>query len=244
MTKLNQVIAVEKSIKNRAKASMSEIYKAAQKPALFDGMVKTWEKLDEDGEARPAERRRVQVRSEDVLDAVATCLSELFNVTSQKDSANCAARADVTVAGVVVLKQVPATHLIFLEKQLVDVRTLVAAIPVVSADEEWKRDEALGLYRTDSQLTRSTAKVETPIILAQATVEHPAQTQLITKDITVGHWRTVKQSGALVMQRKTDILKKIEALTRAIKYAREEANSVDAPPQTTGEIVFDYIFAK
>ena len=59
MSKLNQVIAVEKGVKTRVNKNVGDLYKVLQKPQLFDGFVKNWEKIDEEGESRPKERRKV-----------------------------------------------------------------------------------------------------------------------------------------------------------------------------------------
>lgn len=242
MSKLNQVIAVEKGVKNRVKTNISTLYKAVQKPALFDGFVKNWEKKEEDGEDRPAERRRVQLNVEDVLETASETLTELFDVTAQKDFANCEARADVTIGGKALLTGVPATYLLFLEKQLLDVKTLVSALPTLSADEDWHLDTALGLFKTDPVSTHSKVKVQEPITLAPPTVEHPAQTQLITRDVVVGSWNTVRQSGAAVEANKKKIIRKVELLIKAVKYAREEANETAAPNKSIGTVVFEYLF--
>ena len=242
MSKLNQVIAVEKGVKNRVKANISALYKDVQKPALFDGFVKNWEKKDEDGEDRPAERRRVQLNVADVLESASETLTELFDITAQKDFANCEAKADVTIGGKTLITGAPATYLLFLEKQLLDVKTLVAALPTLSADEDWNLDAALGLFKTDPVSTRSTAKVQEAITLAPPTKEHPAQTQLISKDVIVGSWNTVRQSGAAVEADKKKILRKVELLLKAVKYAREEANETSAPNKSIGTVVFEYLF--
>lgn len=244
MSKLNQVIAIEKGVKSRVNKNISQLYNAVQKPTLFDGFVKNWEKVDEDGENRPPERKRVQFKVDDILDAVGETLSELFDVTAQKDFANCEAKADVNIGGKALLTGVPATYLLFLEKQLNDIATMVGKLPTLSTDESWVEDKALGLYKTEPVVTRSTAKVQEPIVLAQATPEHPAQTQLITRDVVVGHWNTVSQSGAAVGSRKKKIVRRVETLIKAVKYAREEANGTAAPQKTVGSVVFEYLFSE
>lgn len=242
MSKLNQIIAIEKGVKARVNKNVSEMYKALQKPALFDGFSKNWEKINDEGETRPSEKRRVQLKVDEILSDVGDNLTELFDVTAQKDFANCTAKADVVVGGTTLLAQVPATYLLFLEKQLNDVKSAVSVLPTLSLDEDWHVDEALGLYKTNPVKTRSTSKVQEPIVLFPATPEHPAQTQLITNDVVVGHWQTVRQSGATVESRKRAILKKIETLIKAVKFAREEANEAEAAQQSIGDTVFQYLF--
>jgi hypothetical protein len=42
MSKLNQILAVEKGIKTRVYAELAELAQATQKPALVNGFMKTY----------------------------------------------------------------------------------------------------------------------------------------------------------------------------------------------------------
>ena len=64
--------------------------------------------------------RRQQHQAEAVLRSTATALTQLFDVTATKDWANCEARADITVDGRALLRDVPVSYLLFLEKQLTE----------------------------------------------------------------------------------------------------------------------------
>jgi len=240
--KLNQVIAIEKGVKSRVNAELTKLNKVVQKPDLFNGFVKSWRKINDDGEDRPGETKRVQVKADNVLEAAADTLTELFDVTAQKDFANTGAVANVVVDGNTLLKNVPTTYLLFLEKQLTDLKTFVGNLPTLSADEEWKEDQLASLFRTGAVATQSTKKVQEAIVKYPATPEHPAQTEMITKDVVVGHWDTVKQSGAILSSRKKVILRRVVELLKAVKFAREEANGSDAPKVQAGEAVFNYLF--
>ena len=54
--------------------------------------------------------------------------------------------------------------------------------------------------------------------------------------------RTVKFSGALPAQRIHDLLTRVEKLQEAVKFAREEANSMTVEDQKIGGKVFQYLF--
>jgi hypothetical protein len=82
-----------------------------------------------------------------------------------------------------------------------------------------------------------------PITLAEATKEHPAQTQLISEDMVVGYWETIKYSGAISSRVKKSILDKIEDFSSAVKCAREKANSTEAQEQFFGNNIFQFIFS-
>lgn len=242
--KLNQIIALEKGVKSKVNADVDAIYKAAQKPALFDGFSKKYRrKTEEDTEEVPPQTQNVQLKAGVALAAIAHRWTELFDITAQKDFANCDAKADVAVDGTVLLAEAPVTYLLFLEKQLTDLFTIVSKFPTLDPAEVWSFDTAAGIHKTEPTLTTRTKKVQRPIVLYDATKEHPAQTQLITEDVAVGTWELTKASGALPEPEHKALLARIAKVHTAIKAAREAANMIDAPRQDVGSKVFGWIFA-
>jgi hypothetical protein len=107
MAKLNQVIAIEKGVKARVFGFLSNTYKAFQKPALFNGLSRQYQKKDEDGEDYPPEHVRVQMSAEALIAEIGEQMTELFDITAQKDWANCEARANVEVDGHVLIEDAP-----------------------------------------------------------------------------------------------------------------------------------------
>jgi hypothetical protein len=243
MAKLNQIIAVEKGVKSRSYSEFTEAHHTVQKAALLAGIARTYQPKDEEGEQYPPESTRVQVRAEEVLRQMADTLTRLFDVTATKDWANCSARADVVVDGEVLLPAVPATYLLFLEKQLTDLHTFVAKLPVLDASESWSFDQAADCYATDPVQTTKTKKIPRNHVKAEATEKHPAQVEVYYEDIVVGHWRTVKFSGALPASRVKELLERVDKLQRAVKFAREEANDSEVTDQQIGERVFAYLLS-
>ncbi|MDP2339573.1 MAG: hypothetical protein Q8O67_01335 [Deltaproteobacteria bacterium] len=241
MAKLNQILAVEKGTKSRVYSEVTTMNASAQKPALFNGFSKNWKPKDEDSEVFPPESLRVQQNAREMLQNLARHLTELFDVSASKDWANCLARADVVVDGKVLLKQSPATYLLFLEKQLNDIQTFVGNLPILDPAEEWRFDEASNVYKSELTKTARTKKVQKPIVLYDATKEHPAQTQLITEDVVIGHWDTVKHSGALPPKRRQELLERVEKLIKAVKFAREEANAQEAEKKDVAAAIFTYL---
>jgi len=240
-TKLHQIIAVEKGIKSRVTKFMTEAYHTFQRPMLFEGFTKTYQKIDEDGEDLPDEKRLITAQAEELLREVAEQATEYFDVVARKDIANGNAKADVVVDGETILQDVPSTHLIFLEKQLTDLSTAIDSIPTLDPAVSWKLDEGSGVFKSDEQKTAKKAKVQEAIVLYDATPEHPAQTQLISKDKTVGYWSTVKQSGAITANRKKVLQKRVQTLIKAVKFARESANEAEVPNKEIGKKIFDYL---
>jgi hypothetical protein len=60
IAKLNQIIAIEKGIKSRVSSELTKLYKTVQKPDLFNGFSKIYQKKDEESEDLPPEQKRVQ----------------------------------------------------------------------------------------------------------------------------------------------------------------------------------------
>lgn len=243
MTKLNQVIAIEKGAKARIYGAITELHKDAQKPDLYYGFNKNYEPKDADGEALPPESKKVMLRADDVLAETRRLFTEFLDITAMKDFANMTATADITVGGNKLVVDAPVPYLLFLEKQLTDLRTFVDKMPVLDESDNWEKDEASGLFKTEPVKNHKTAKIVEPIVKYPATPEHPAQTDLISKDVIVGFWVQVKQSGAITRGEKRQLLERIEAVLNAVKAAREEANGVDAPAKNIGADLLGYIFA-
>jgi hypothetical protein len=242
MAKLNQIIAIEKGVKTTAFQELTDAHQSLQKATLLSGISRSYRPRDEEGEQLPPESTKVQLVTEDVLKTTAETLTRLFDITATKEWANCQARADVLVEGTVLLKDVPATYLLFLEKQLVDLHTFVKKLPTLDASETWNFDSSANCWATEPVQTLRTKKVPRNHVKAEATEHHPAQVEVYYEDITVGTWRTVKFSGALPAQRVHELLTRIEKLQEAVKFAREEANSMTVEDQKLGGKVFQYLF--
>lgn len=243
MTKLNQIIAVEKGVKSKTYADISAAHHKVQKVALLAGISRTYQPKDDEGEQLPPESTRVQVKAEDVLTEMGQVLTRLFDVTATKDYGNCSAVADVVLDGRTLLKAVPVTYLLFLEKQLTDVHTFVAKLPTLDAAESWRPDEATGSWATEPVQTVRAKKIPRNHVKAEATDKHPAQVEVYFEDVAVGYWRTTKFSGALPATRVRELVARVEKLQEAVKYAREQANGIEVSDQKVGDKVFSYLFS-
>jgi hypothetical protein len=241
--RLNQIVAIEKSIKSRSFQELTDAHHALQKPALLSGIARTYRPKDEEGEQLPPESTKVQIKANEIIRQTAEILTRLFDVTATKDWANCNARADVIVDGKTLVAQVPITHLLFLEKQLVDLLTFIRKLPVLDASETWTFDPSADTYATEPVQTVRTKKIPRNHVKAEATEKHPAQVEVYYEDVAVGYWRTVKFSGALSAQRVNELLTRVEKLQQAVKFAREEANNLQVDDQKVGEAVLGYLFS-
>jgi len=244
MARLNQIIAVEKGVKSHAFSRLTDLNKIVQKPDLFNGVTRSYQPRDENGERLPSERKHVQYNVSGILSDLRSFFGDYLDTTARKDWANTSARADIKIGDKTIIAGVPVTHLLFLEKQMTDLRTFVGNLPVLDDSEEWTADANSGQYRTRATETIRTKKEQRPVVLYDATDKHPAQTQLITEDVAVGTWAATRISGAMPKPDKIKMVERIDRVIRAIKEAREEANGIneiDTP--AVSEPMFDYIFS-
>ena len=239
--RLSQLLAQRDTVKSTTNPQFTDLQKTVNAHALFQGQTKTYEKKDEDGDDQPAQSVRVQKRVSDVLADLRRLCAQQFDAVAAVDQANTLAKASVVVNGTTLLADVPVTFLLTLEKDLKQVRALVNDLPTLDTAFDWKKDEAAGLHKTGELRTNRTAKIQKPLVLAQATDKHPAQTQMITVDETVGQWVTVNASGAVSLDEKKKLLGRCDTLITAVQSAREEANSIKVSPVTVGSQVFDFL---
>lgn len=240
--KLNQVIAIEKGTKTRAEKTLTDVHHKLQKQDLLGGIVRTYEPKDAEGEHLPPERKMVQAHAPAQVDRALKALVDEYNVTATKEWANGSARADVVVDDVTVLSGVPVTYLLFLEKQLARLATFASKLPCLDPAYEWTYDPNKSCYVTPPVENVRTQKVQEPIVLYDATTEHPAQTQLISRDVQIGTYKTTRMSGALPASSVVETLDRISKLSKAVKLAREQANSIEVERQYPGKQVLQFLF--
>ncbi len=242
MPRLNQIIAVQAGKKSQAKETLTQAYHLLKKPELLAGLVRTYQPRDENGEPQPEERKQVQAKVSELIAKVSADLVEMFDVVATQDWANCQARADVTVDGRKLLQAVPVTHLLFLEKQLADLKTFIEALPVLDAAEEWEYKPEVDAYVSRPTRSHRTKKVPKSHVKYEATKEHPAQVEMYMEDVWVGTWTTTKLSAAVPAATRNAMLERVRKLLDAVKAAREEANGLEVKAQKVGAAVLGYLF--
>lgn len=239
--KLNQIVALVKDRKTRFEKAKTEIYHLFQKIDLSNGMRRVYVPKNEDSDKLPSENKKVQVVVEDKIRNLRGDFVSLLDTVLTQDVGNAIAKANISVDDL-QLTGIPVTHLLFLEKQLTDLTTLVQSMPTLDPNEQWTPNLGTGLNETPTIATNKTKKVQRPLVLYPATPEHPAQTQIITEDVNDGVWETTKFSGAISIERKRIILERINKLIESVKLAREDANSQSVTEIREGDQIFDFIF--
>jgi hypothetical protein len=243
-TRLNQIVALEQGVKARAKDALTALYQQFQRgsDAALSGLIRTYQPLNDEDVALPEEKTLVQVRVKDQLEEVGRLLARYLDVTATKDFANTQAKADVRLGDEVFIKDAPVPFLLTLEKELVNVRTMLSKAPTLDLAEKWALDEDAKAYAAEPRETVRSVKVQKVLTLAPATDRHPAQAQLIVEDRPAGKWKTIKLSGALPGAERGEMLERVDRLIAAVKIAREEANQHQVTDAVIGARLVGYLF--
>lgn len=248
-TKLHTIIAVRETVKNRATHALKTVHRDSQKVDLYNGLTRSYRPKDEDGDQLPPENQNVQLNADTVLNGLVGAVSRNWNLMATIDTGNQGASADVVVpvAGGadgetrVLLRDVPATHLLFLARELDDVYTFVSKLPTLDPAQKWTYDANVAAYVAEPVISHRTVKVMQNHVKAEATEKHPAQVETFTADVVAGFWTLIKRSGALPLERKLRLLQRVTELQLAVKEARERANEFEVNDVEVARPLFDYM---
>lgn len=243
MAKLNQIIAVVQGKKSRTQALLTDTHRGWNKDAIA-GIAKRYTPTDETGEKLPSEGKQIQLDVRKKIDEIREHLVDFYDIVATQEQSNTKAMSNVVVDETVIVPNVPVTVLLFMEKQLEDLKTFVTNLPTLPLDREWTWDDNKGCYVTKEIETIRTNKIPEVLVKYPATEQHPAQTEVHMKDVTVGRWATVHLSSAIPVSEREKMLARVVALQDAVKSAREAANSVDAVECNIGEKVLSYVLGK
>lgn len=241
--KLHQILAVEATVRRQFQKDLTKAHHGLQYPQMLAGEVRTYEPVDEEGERFPAEETLLQARVPRILKDTAKANTEVFDVIATRDYANTKAVADVVVDGEVLVEKAPSTYLLWLEKQLQDLHTFVSKLPTLPTDIEWEWDESTDAFKSKKPVrTTKTQKVPYSLVLLAPTKEHPGQAVEKSRDEVVGYWSKTRFCGALKAQDVREMKERVEKLYKAVKFARETANSIEVEDKKVGEGIMRYVF--
>lgn len=239
----NQFIAQAKLVNAEVAKSLVNATRAFENSTLLQGIDKTYKPfVEEDGEALPPEKTLLRQKVSTLLASVRAELTKQYDTMATIDFGNTIAKADVVVDDKIVLKQVPATTLLFLEKRLEELASFISRVPTLDPSETWNYDKNVDAYVSNPAETVRTVKVQEHHVIVPPTDKHPAHVVQETKDVRKGTWRTIKLSGAIPAKDKNEWLSRLHALQIAVKHAREEANRIAVGHQSIGDPLLSFVF--
>lgn len=239
---LHSIVALHTGVSRRARDQLTKLYHDALHGPNFSGGVREMKALTDDVPDEPAEFTLPSLTAQKVFHRIETTLIESWDLMATRDRTNQDARADVIVNGVTLAPDVPVSTLLSLEKQLVDLRTVINAMPVRDPSKVWSADRDQGFFRAPEVTKAKTQKVVKGAELSPATDRHPAQVQAYNTDKVVGHYISTEFSGALSTQEREILVDRVNLLINAVKFARTEANTHPVTEMRIAADLLAYVF--
>ena len=250
MAKIHELIAVEKDVKGTVNKVSSETRKTfTSRQDHFEEHSKEYQALkDDDHELLDNEFKAMVTTVPEKLAYFEHHMQRMFDIIIQKELSNASATADIILTKddgtkVVLFVNAPVAAIVQMGNLMESIRTQVYdVIPTLDPKKQWtpegNRDD---VYVTPDIRRTRTKKVQVPIELSPATDRHPAQVQLVTEDVTTGHWVQKYWSGAISSADKSRILKRTDEIIAALKKAKTRANDADVVESHIGARLMQYI---
>ena len=248
MTKLHELLAVLGSKSGQANKKRGDLTVALKsKRHLFEGRKKTFRPLEEDAKPTVEDQTDIQTTVVKEIGWVSKDLALAVDIAYQVDLANTQARADVvTEDGQTLVKDIPATTLLQLEKRIAEWKDLIEAIPTLDPAKGFEQDKAHGEghYRAREVVKPRKVKTKKVYVKYEATKEHPAQTELVDEDVPTGTILEQEWSGLITPALKSDLLDRVETLSRAVAKARSKANdhAIETQDKKIGAGLLEFVF--
>jgi hypothetical protein len=250
-TKLHELLAVETNLENQANKCRTDLAETfAKKRHLFEEKRLLFTPLEEGKPAQVEAQSEMASTVAKELTWIQGHMIKALDASYQVADANTRARADIILdddKGTILAKGIPATALLELEKRCVEVQQLIAAIPTLDPAKGFKPDKQRGegIYVAREVVKTRTQKQPKVIVKYDATKEHPAQTELFSVDAPIGRIEEQEWSALITPGEKSELLDRIEMLTRAVRRARSRANDTEVDlTQKIGKALLNFVFGK
>ena len=249
MTKMHELLAAEKSLETQAGKCRGDLVETfSKKRHHFEEKKVVFTPSTEGGVPVTECQSDIQTTVRGELAWIKDHIAKALDAGFQIADTNTHARADVILegdAGTVLLKDIPATALLELEKRAAEVHLLVSAIPTLDPAKGFVLDpqRGVGIYKAREVIKTRTKKDAKVIVKYDATKEHPAQTELVNVDIAIGTLSEQEWSSLISPAEKAELLNRAEMLIRALKCARSRANAAEVDTtKKLGNRLMGYVF--
>jgi hypothetical protein len=248
MSKLHELLAVEGQLENQANKVRTDLMNTFEKKVHLFRESRVVFKPSVEGEHETVEvQSDIQSTVRKELDWISGHIVKALDASYQVAEANTHARADVVLdddVQTVILKDVPATALLELEKRVAELQALVAAIPTLDPAKGFTADpQRLNAFKAREVVKTRTKKTIEVIVKYAATKEHPAQTEMINVDKPIGELREQEWSGLITPAEKAELIDRAEMIGRAVRKARARANEAEIDSaKKVGKKIVGFIF--
>lgn len=246
MGKLHELIAAEEDLKGLHKKTLAETVTVFNnKASHFEESIQVFDSTQEGSETETEKHTPMVTTVGARLDYQGKQSGKYIDAMLQKETANTKAIADIELPdGSKLAEGVPVTALLGLERELKQIRLAYGLIPVLDPGKVW--DDVAAKFGKDVVQNVAPKKIRTqkitePLTLAPATDRHPAQVQMIHRDILAGHTTTTTRSSKYSSAHKHECLERVDTLITAVKTARMRANLQNVEKTAISNKLFNYI---
>lgn len=249
MGKLHELLAVEDSLMTKFKVVLQEgVSTLSSKEHLFKGTTINQQSLLDKEDPKyhkyPDTTHTVPVQEtvHNKLRYIFEDAARYFDAVAQKDATNREANADLIIDEKVILKNVPAITLLFLENKFKGIRSLIESVKTLDPAKVWSKTPGQdGVFQTPESAVAIEEPVQEFPIVAPATDKHPAQVKEVTKHVVRATKRTVEMSGLISPQEKSNLMSRCDKIINACKTARQRANDVATKDVQVSKELFEYL---
>lgn len=244
-TKLHEILAVAADREKAAVAITDETLATLTKRAdHFMGKHTKYTPFDSEALDATENSKEMVTTVADKLKHCFSILGKSLDVHASIDATNQYAKADITVDGTTLATGVPATTLLMLETKLKKWIEILLAVPTLAPGRNWVLDpnRGVGVYVDQNPENKfRTKKVTKPIVLYEATKEHPAQVKESSEDVNIGKITETEWSGMLTPGEKAKLISRAQELLVEVKKARQRANSQDVQQVSIADVLIKHI---
>jgi hypothetical protein len=248
MAKLHELLAVDGNLKGQALKTRAELMNTmAKKRHLFEEKLVTFTSNFEGAVAETEAQSSIQTSVYEEVRWLGGHFSKAIDVAYAIDVANTEAKADVILEDdTVLIKGVPATALLQLEKRVKETLEFIKVVPTLDPAKGFEADttRARGTYKARPVNKVRTQKQEDFVVTVQPTKEHPAQVEKTTKDVKTGTIQELEWSSLIHPVLKAELIDRGEVVLRALTRARSRANEqvIDQATHKIGQVIWNSIF--
>ena len=243
---LSQVVGqlrVARDANNRAGTALRN----GLKDTHVTGMNRTFTPDDEEKrllQKNANEYKAVPVKVDQSLAEDAAITAEAIDWMLTQDTTNCTAKADLIVGGNTLLKDVPVSSLLALEKNFSEYKKVILEnLPILDPAKNWTWDPGQGVWKSDQEETGAFVRTKVPLVLHPGTDKHAPQAIPDDREVHIGTWKTVIPSGAVPETRKRELIRHADMMIAGCKEAVAVANHAPAQKITGGKVLFDFILS-
>jgi hypothetical protein len=174
--KLHEVLGSQNQVFTQAAKVRADLLTTFEKKRhLFGEAIVTFKPDGEGAQAVTESQSMLQSTVAKELNWLAETLAKAYDSEATIDQANTLAKADIVLdGGTVLVKDVPATQLLQLDKRLGELLQLLSSVPTLDPAKGFQPDTSRGngVYQARLVRKRRTKKEQVPLTLIAPTKEH------------------------------------------------------------------------